>query len=62
VTDDRALSWAASVEREAWRLRVRTTDWRRLASVDIAARQPVPVLRDTAPRLRGLDCGAAQSR
>src|SRR5918994_1860267 len=41
--------WVASVEREAWRLRIRTTDWRRLNAAVLGA----PTLGPAPVRLRG---------
>jgi hypothetical protein len=47
-----ATNWDQSVERELHRLRVRTTDWRRLVLLDVRRPDPLPLpARDQTPRL-----------
>ena len=51
MTDEPALSWVASVEREALRLGVRTTDWRRFNPTAISAVMQARPCRNTAAKL-----------
>jgi hypothetical protein len=46
-------AWSASLERELWQLRIRTTDWRRLNAtmIDAPTLHRAPVVVRAGPRL-----------
>ena len=50
--------WTASVQREAWRLRTRTNDWRRLnvTVIDAPIAHTTPAVARTGPRLLTEGC------